>query len=54
MFKTSDLKGVFFINDPTFTIESIQFNTDTNEMIFKVGFSADYYERNILIEFIPN
>lgn len=30
VFKTSDLKGVFFINDPTFTIESVVFDPATN------------------------
>lgn len=54
MFKTSDLKGVFFINDPIFTIESIIFDTATNEIVFKVGFSDDYLDRNILVEFIPS
>lgn len=54
VFKTSDLKGAFFINDPTFTIQSIEFDTVNNELVFKVDYSADYRDKNILVEFIPD
>lgn len=46
--------GVFIITDPIFTITSVEYDPYNAQIVMKADFSADYVDKDLTVEFVPN